>query len=149
MVVIRAVATTVARRRRRPAEFRFALLAVVQFAPVFDLGKPPFYFLELGGVDFVGRLSWQKLLNFLLRLLYAVGRRRVGFEGLRECSGLLLLLCLDLLEERGEGLRIVAALVHILQPEIIGLGLEPAAELQEGHWKRQTGGFLSSESNSS
>src|SRR4029077_394775 len=95
---------------------------------ILDRSKPRFNVIELGSRDDVFRLRRQYLGNLLLRSLYAVWGLRMGFKGLRNCARLLLLLRLHFFEERNKGLRIIAGLVHILNAEIIGLGLEASRE---------------------
>src|SRR5438270_4288811 len=66
----------------------------------------------------------------------------MGFEGFRDRTRFLLLLRLDFLEERDEGLRIVSSLVHILHPEIISLSFKASRELQKSQRNSETGAFI-------
>ena len=75
----------------------------------------------------------QNLRNFILRRNDALRRGRMRGENLWNGARLLLFVRLNLFKEGNERVRIVAGLVHILEPEVIGFGLIHAREFQEGH----------------
>ena len=66
----------------------------------------------------------------------------MALKCLRERARFLLLLRFDLLEERRKSLWIVAALIHVLNAQIIRFRLEATAELQHGGRQGKAGGFL-------
>ena len=70
--------------------------------------------------------------------------RRMRREHLGHRAGLLLFERLDLFEEVYERSRIVAGLVHILQPKHVGLGFKAARERQEADRDRNAGGLMNS-----
>ena len=131
-------------RLRRAAQFGMAFLRVVHFPAILDPRQPSLYVLELGGVNLVGGLRREKLFDLFLGLLHPVWGWRMRVKCLRQSARLLLLLGLDLLEECGKGLGIVPALVQVLEPEVISLGFETPAELQEGYRQGKAGRFLGS-----
>ncbi len=55
---------------------------------VFQIAKPGLYIVELGGIDDVFRARRKNVPDLLLALLNAVGRLRMGGEGLGQRSGL-------------------------------------------------------------
>src|SRR6185437_1543198 len=65
-------------------------------------------------------------------------------EKLRHGAGLALLERLDFLEEVDEGRRIVARVVHVLEPEQVGFGLEPASEPEISKRDGESGSFIDS-----
>ena len=107
------IVVAIARLRSAPKLGR-AIFAVVQLPAILDLRQSRFYILKFGRVDLVGLPCRQKLLYLFLRFFDPVGSRRMGLKCFRERAWLLFFLCLNLLEKCGEGLRVVAALVHVL-----------------------------------
>src|SRR5207302_212043 len=68
--------------------------------------------------------------DLILRFLYAVRVLWMGIERLGERPWLLLLHGLHFFKERDKRRRIVSRPVHVLDAQIVRLGLEPARELQ-------------------
>ena len=65
-------------------------------------------------------------------------------ESLGDRAGLAFFQSLNLLEERDEGLRIVASAIHVLHAQVVGLRLELARKLHECDRHAQRGGFIHS-----
>src|SRR5262252_6124288 len=130
---------------RSTPQFRRAVFLIINLPAVLQLRQTTLHFLELRSVNLVTGPSGQELLDLVLRLLDAVRRRWVRLKRLRQSTRLLLLLSLNLFEKCRKRLRIVPALVHVFHAKIIGLGLEPAAELQHGGGQRQARSLLHSQ----
>src|SRR5216683_2926485 len=119
-----------------------AVALVVELALVLDAGESGLYVVELAGGDDVVRLRGHDSGDLVLGAANSVGGLGVVGEDLGEGAGLVLLECVDLLEELDVGLGIVAGLVHVLEAEPVGLALEVAGELEEGQRDGELGGLV-------
>src|SRR5580704_3138084 len=103
----------------RAAQRRTVLVVLIvgHLVTVLDRRQPGLHVLKYRRVDNVLRTRRQNRRHFLLGSRDAVGRHRMRSKSFGQCAGLLLLLSLNLLEERDERLRIVACLVHVLHAQ--------------------------------
>src|SRR5579859_3745994 len=89
--------------------------------PVLHGGNAGPHFVKLRSCDHVLSRPWKFGIDLLLRLRDPALDRWMGGEDFRHRARLDLFLCLDLLEETHERLRIVARFVHVLQSQVIRL----------------------------
>ena len=89
-----------------------------------SMARRPFTSLNSEVLTHVLRLGLQDVRDVLLAALDAVVRHRMRREDLGHRSRFLLLERLDLLEEVDERRRIVAGLVHVLEAQHVGFGLQ-------------------------
>src|SRR5215467_15765223 len=89
--------------------------------------------IKFGSGDDVLVLIGQNQLDVLFRHRNAIARRGMRAEQLRDGSRSRAFLCLKLFKEAHCGTWIIAGLVKILQPEVIGFGFVLTRELQELH----------------
>src|ERR1035437_1175792 len=103
----------------------------IDLAAVVKHRQATLHVVEFAGIDHVFRLRHEDLLDLDLRILDAGVGGRVAGEDLGQSAGLLLFERLDFLEEVDERSGIVAGLVEILEPQIIGFGFHGLREAQE------------------
>src|SRR5271170_6141309 len=125
---------------RSPPQARLAGVLVIDYlAPVLQRRQPRFHILELRGSHRILRPRREYLLDLFLGFGNAVWRLRMSREGLGQRARLLLFHRLQFLEERNKRLRVIPCLVHILQAQIVRLGLKAPLEAQKSHRQSQTG----------